>query len=58
MCRMNLFQSIEFDNRKRNQNISRTAYRSDHCLYAKRTGGHPLTAHIKHIPVALIRREI
>ena len=58
MYRMNLFQSIEFDNQNRNQNISRTAYRSDHCLYAKRTGGHPLTAHIKHRTVALIRTEI
>ena len=58
MCRMNLFKIIEFDNRNRKQNISRTAYRSDHCLYAKRTGGHPLTAHIQHSPVASLWTEI
>ena len=58
MCRMNLFKIIEFDNRNHKQNISRTAYRSDHCLYAKRTGGHHLTDYIKHSYVALIQTEI
>ena len=58
MCKMNVLQTIEFDNRNRNQNISGTACLSDLCLYAKRTGGHPITAHIKHRTVALIRTEI
>ena len=41
-----------------NNNISRTIYRSDLCLYAEQTGGHHLTAKIKHIPVELTGREI
>ena len=49
---------IGFDNQNRKQNISGTAYRSDLCLYAKRMGEHPFTAHIKHITVALIQTEI
>ena len=58
MYMMNLLQTIEFINRNWSQNISGTIYRSDLCLYAKRTGGHHLTANIKHGPVALTRREI
>ena len=58
MCMMNLLQTTGFDNRNRNQNISGTACLSDLCLYAKRTGGHQLTAHIKYRTVALIRMEI
>jgi hypothetical protein len=58
MCTMNLLQTIEFNNQNQNQNISGTACLSDLCLYAKRTGGHPLTAHIKHGTVVLIRTEI
>ena len=49
---------IGFVNQNRNQNISGTAYRSDLCLYGKRTGGHNFNAHIKHITVALILTEI
>ena len=49
---------IGFDNLNRNQNISGTACLSDLCLYAKRTGGHPITAHVKHRTVALIGTEI
>ena len=30
----------------------------DMFLYAKRTGGHPISAHIKHCTVALIRTEM
>ena len=37
---------------------SGTVYRSDMFLYAKRKGGPPLSAHIKHRTVALIRTEI
>jgi hypothetical protein len=58
MCTMNLLQTIEFDNQNRNQNISGTACLSDLCLYAKQTGGHPITFHTKHRTVALIRAEI
>ena len=58
MYMMNLLETIGFDNQTRNQNISGTAYLSDMCLYAKRTGGHPITAHVKHITVALIWTEI
>ena len=49
---------IGFDNQNRKQNISGTAYRSDLCLRAKRMGGHPSTAHIKHRTLALIGTEI
>ena len=48
MYTMNTLQTIEFDDKNRNKNISGTIYRSDLCLYAKRTGGHRITAHIKH----------
>ena len=58
MYTMNTLQTIEFDNQNRNKNISGTIYRSDLCLYAKRAGGHHLTAHIKHGTVAFIQTEI
>ena len=58
MYTMNTLQAIEFDNQNRNKNISGTIYCSDLCLYAKRTGGHHLTADIKHGPVALTQKEI
>ena len=37
---------------------SGTDYRSEMFLYAKQTGGHPLSAHITQRTVALIRTEI
>ena len=55
---MNLLQTIKFDNRNRKKNISGTNYRSDLCLYAKRAGGHHLTAHMKHRHVAITWMEI
>ena len=55
---MNLSLTIEFQNQNCFAYISGTAYRSDHCLYAKRTGGHPLYGQIKHRTVALTRTEI
>ena len=58
MYAMNLLQTIKFDNRNRKKNISGTVYRSDLCLYAKRAGGHHLTAHMKHRSVAFIFPEI
>ena len=58
MYTMNTLQTIEFDNQNQNKNISGTIYHSDLCLYVKQTGGHQLTADIKHGPVALTRKEI
>jgi hypothetical protein len=58
MYMMDLLQTIGFDNQNRNKIISGTVYCSDLCLYAKRTGGHPFTAHIKHRTVAIIKKEI
>ena len=58
MYTMNTLLTIEFDNQNLNKNISGTIYPSDLCLYGKQTGGHHLTAHIKHITVAFIRTEI
>ena len=46
------------ENQNRNKNISGTIYRSDLCLYSKRSGGHHLTAHMKQRPVALTMMEI
>jgi hypothetical protein len=58
MYMMSLLLTIGFDNQNQNQNISGTAYSTDLCLYAKRTGGHPFTGHVKHRTVSLIRMEI
>ena len=55
---MNLSSTIGFDNQNWNRNISGTAYLSDMFLYEKQTGGTPISAHIKHITVALIWTEI
>ena len=49
---------MEFDKQNQNLNISGTDYLSDMFLYAKRTGGHPIYAHIKHSTSALIQMEI
>ena len=53
MYTMNTLQTIEFDNQNQNKNISGTIYRSDLCLYAKRTEGHQLTAHVRYRSVVL-----
>ena len=55
---MNSLQTIEFDNRNWNKNISGTIYCSDLSIYAKRAGGRHLTAHIKQRTVAFIRTKI
>ena len=54
MYMMNMLLTIGFDNQNRNRNISDAAYLSDMFLYAKQIGGPPISAHIKHINVALI----
>ena len=51
-------KTIRFHSQKGFAYISGIVYRSDPCLYAKRMGGHHLSAHIKHHTVALIRTEI
>ena len=51
---MNLLQSKECDNQNRNWNISGTAHLSDMFLYAKQTGRHPISAHIKHRTIEII----
>ena len=58
MFMMNEMEIIRFHSRNGFAYISITVYCSDPCLYAKRTGGHHLSANIKHNTVALIRTEI
>ena len=58
MFMMNEMETIRFHSQNGFPYISRIVYRSDPCLYAKRTGGHHLSAHIKHNTVGLTRTEI
>ena len=53
-----MYQTSRFEFQNGFENISGTAQLYSMFLYAKRTEGPPISAHIKHRNVAFIRAEI